>query len=449
MPIERPPSSTRRRNAWRPNTPVFEDTGKGEPVRAPSADTGEGRLLSSLTLVRLRRGPEGGARPRQARPAGQEGRRRAADRRAQVPEGGDVPERLRAAAARRCSSSWPAFRRSWTSEANGTRSVAVLGPVVGASAAAPATAAPSVPLRLRHPSPARPSRRSPGLLPVAHARRRSVSSRRRRLGPRAVPGRQQRVPHRGRASRSQRPLPRPLGPPAPRALQRRRGRQSVQRSASARPEERRRLSRPRARERRRLRQQGAGIRRQGARTRSEAGRRPTSSWPTSPSKTPIRRRRSSEADAALAIAPDALDAMAIHAAVELLADRSPDAWIQMEPRGQSDVRQGLRPDRLPSRAQPPLRGRRRLLSQGHRSRSAALVGAIAARHQPDASRSGGRTAPAARVVLQQRLPRRGHRQQPPLARQLQELRRLQGRRPRSSSSTRRRPISSTPTSPAC
>jgi len=30
----------------------------------------------------------------------------------------------------------------------------------------------------------------------------------------------------------------------------------------------------------------------------------------------------SEADAALAIAPDALDAMAIHASVELLADKS-------------------------------------------------------------------------------------------------------------------------------
>jgi tetratricopeptide (TPR) repeat protein len=35
-----------------------------------------------------------------------------------------------------------------------------------------------------------------------------------------------------------------------------------------------------------------------------------------------------EADAALGIATDTLDAMAIHAAVELLADRPPDAWIQ-------------------------------------------------------------------------------------------------------------------------
>ena len=32
---------------------MFEDTGRGEPVRAPAADIGEGRLLSSLTLVRF------------------------------------------------------------------------------------------------------------------------------------------------------------------------------------------------------------------------------------------------------------------------------------------------------------------------------------------------------------------------------------------------------------
>jgi hypothetical protein len=32
--------------------PVFEDTGKGEPVRAPSVESGEGRLLASLILVR-------------------------------------------------------------------------------------------------------------------------------------------------------------------------------------------------------------------------------------------------------------------------------------------------------------------------------------------------------------------------------------------------------------
>jgi cellulose synthase operon protein C len=35
----------------------------------------------------------------------------------------------------------------------------------------------------------------------------------------------------------------------------------------------------------------------------------------------------SEADEALKISPDAVDAMAIHAAIEILADRSPDAWL--------------------------------------------------------------------------------------------------------------------------
>jgi len=35
-----------------------------------------------------------------------------------------------------------------------------------------------------------------------------------------------------------------------------------------------------------------------------------------------------EADAALKISPEALDAMAIHAAIEVLADRSPDAWFE-------------------------------------------------------------------------------------------------------------------------
>jgi hypothetical protein len=34
-----------------------------------------------------------------------------------------------------------------------------------------------------------------------------------------------------------------------------------------------------------------------------------------------------EADAALKIAPDSLDAMAVHASIELLADRPPDAWL--------------------------------------------------------------------------------------------------------------------------
>ncbi len=39
-------------------------------------------------------------------------------------------------------------------------------------------------------------------------------------------------------------------------------------------------------------------------------------------------KASAEADAALKISPEALDAMAIHAAIEILADRSPDAWLE-------------------------------------------------------------------------------------------------------------------------
>ena len=37
--------------------------------------------------------------------------------------------------------------------------------------------------------------------------------------------------------------------------------------------------------------------------------------------------RVKEADEALKLSPDAVDAMAIHAAIEILADRSPDAWL--------------------------------------------------------------------------------------------------------------------------
>src|SRR3984957_10984459 len=39
------------------------------------------------------------------------------------------------------------------------------------------------------------------------------------------------------------------------------------------------------------------------------------------------KKSAEEADEAIRLSPDALDAMAIHAAIELLADRSPDAWL--------------------------------------------------------------------------------------------------------------------------
>ena len=49
-----------------------------------------------------------------------------------------------------------------------------------------------------------------------------------------------------------------------------------------------------------------------------------------------------EADKAIALENDALDAMAIHAALELIADRSPDAWLAKITRSQSRLWRRLR-----------------------------------------------------------------------------------------------------------
>lgn len=43
--------------------PQFEDTGKGDPVRAPSSETSEGLLLSTLTLVRIGQAQRAAADP--------------------------------------------------------------------------------------------------------------------------------------------------------------------------------------------------------------------------------------------------------------------------------------------------------------------------------------------------------------------------------------------------
>ena len=43
--------------------PQFEDTGKGEPVRAPSGESNEGLLLSTLTLVRIGQAQRAAADP--------------------------------------------------------------------------------------------------------------------------------------------------------------------------------------------------------------------------------------------------------------------------------------------------------------------------------------------------------------------------------------------------
>ena len=74
-----------------------------------------------------------------------------------------------------------------------------------------------------------------------------------------------------------------------------------------------------------------------------------------------------EADKAIALEDDALDAMAIHAAVELLADRSPDAWFAQDRNAvKARLWRSLRPRGAPARAALPLRGRGHLLSQGNR-----------------------------------------------------------------------------------
>ena len=50
------------------------------------------------------------------------------------------------------------------------------------------------------------------------------------------------------------------------------------------------------------------------------------------------RKAAAEADEAIELSPDALDAMAIHAAIELLADKPPDAWLDKIREVNPDVR---------------------------------------------------------------------------------------------------------------
>ncbi len=57
---------------------VFEDTGKNDPVRDASTDTGEGLLLSSFTLIRLGAAQKAYADPAKRDAARAEGRARAA-----------------------------------------------------------------------------------------------------------------------------------------------------------------------------------------------------------------------------------------------------------------------------------------------------------------------------------------------------------------------------------
>ena len=71
-----------------------------------------------------------------------------------------------------------------------------------------------------------------------------------------------------------------------------------------------------------------------------------------------------EADAALKISPEALDAMAIHAAIEVLADRSPDAWLEKIRQVNPVYGEGYALVAVSSGSEPPLPRRHRLLPQG-------------------------------------------------------------------------------------
>ncbi len=137
-----------------------------------------------------------------------------------------------------------------------------------------------------------------------------------------------------------------------------------------------------------------------------------------------------EADKAIALEDDALDAMAIHAAIELIADRSPDAWFAKITAINPGYGEAYA--RVAHQLETALSLRRcgDLLPQGHRGRSATLAGAFGARHRPHAPGQGRRAAQGTGAELQQRLSRRRNRQQPAPARQLQELRDLSRRHAR-------------------
>ena len=267
------------------------------------------------------------------------------------------------------------------------------------------------------------------LLRVAHAIARSVSARRRLSG---ASNMYEEANNEFRTAVAQSPterdVSRALGPPAARAIQQHRRRRSFQGSLEARSEKRAGLSRPRAGQRGRLRQQ----------SRSNTTTKAIELDPKLVEAHELmanlaarrfrhRARPSEEADEALKISPDALDAMAIHAAIEILADRSPDAWLdkirQVNPtygEGYAIVAHHLVLNR---RYEDGIAYYRKAIEADPQLWSARSR----AWHQPDAPGPGRRAAQAARNVLRQRLSRRSDRQQPAPARQLQEFRHLQGR----------------------
>ena len=101
-----------------------------------------------------------------------------------------------------------------------------------------------------------------------------------------------------------------------------------------------------------------------------------------------REAAAAEADKAIALENDALDAMAIHAALELLADRSPDAWFAkiqaINPSyGEAYARVAHQLE-LHYRYEDAVTYYRKAID----SRSAALVRAFGAGHRSDAPGQG-------------------------------------------------------------
>ena len=112
-----------------------------------------------------------------------------------------------------------------------------------------------------------------------------------------------------------------------------------------------------------------------------------------------REMAAAEADKAIALESDALDAMAIHAALELIADRSPEAWLDKIRAINPNYGEAIRARRASARTPLPLPGCGHLLPQGDRGRSAPVGRAFRAGNRTDAARPGAGAVQGTRAQL--------------------------------------------------
>ena len=158
--------------------------------------------------------------------------------------------------------------------------------------------------------------------------------------------------------------------------------------------------------------------------------RRASFWPRSRSRTTIRRRPREEADKALRVDPESLEALSIKATIDLLDDKPDTPYLasilKLNPAyGEAYA------DRGPFlRVEPALRGGYCALPQGAGTESESVQGPGGARVEPDAAgpRRRGETAPGSLLQGRQYLSFRGQPAAP--AGQLQELPLLQARQHR-------------------